>query len=56
MMVTVASRWNVRGYAGLFMWRGNTRLTRLEFEDSESAELYALRLLLRWRGIYANEG
>jgi hypothetical protein len=62
-MVTVASKFfEGVGYRGMFSYRGMLRFTLMRFEDDgnfsaqEQAELWALKLLLRWKSVYAVEG
>lgn len=60
-MVTVASRYfEGVGFRGMFVFREAMRFTLMRFEAvkdkeitaQEEAELWALRLLLRWKAIY----
>lgn len=56
-MVTVASRYfDEVGFRGMFTVRGVMRFTLSRFDDQDEAELWALKLLIRWRSVYAIEG
>lgn len=54
----IGARWfeNVRTFRGEIQCANKMRFTLAKFETHDEAELYALELMLRYRGIFAPSG